>query len=121
MTVRVQLPDKSPFDNAVVNLRTFNGIPIGTQTIGQGRASFQDLPGATFSVEVVAPGFENITQSVEIVGAGDQQFITLVLKPLPGTAVSLVHSGPPVLAPGPQKELNKTMEALRGDKADGIA
>jgi Tfp pilus assembly protein PilF len=119
ITVRVELPDKAPFDNAIVNLRTFSGAPIGTHTtVAQGQASFQDLPRATYNVEVMAPGFETITQSVELVTAGDQQFITLILKPLSGTDPSLVHSGPPILAPGAQKELNKAMEALRAEKPD---
>jgi Tfp pilus assembly protein PilF len=119
ITIRVQLPDKTPFDNAVVTLRTFSGAPLGTQTtVGQGQASFQDLPKATFNVEVMAPGFETITQEVEIISNGDQQYITIVLKPLAGTDVSLVRSGPPILAPGAQKELNKAMEALREEKLD---
>jgi Flp pilus assembly protein TadD len=119
ITVRVELPDKSPYENAIVNLRTFNGAPIGTQTtVGRGLVNFQDLPRATYNVEVLAPGFETITQSVEIVSQGDQQFVTLVLKPLAGTDLSLARSGPPVLAPGAQKVLNKAMEALRADKPD---
>jgi len=117
--VRVQLPDKSPYDNAIVNLRTFNGLQISMQTtVGQGQANFQDLPRATYNIEVMAPGFETITQSVEIVSNGDQQFITMMLKPLPGTDISIVRSGPPILAPGAQKELNKAMEALRSDKPE---
>jgi Tfp pilus assembly protein PilF len=119
ITIRVQLPDKSPFDNAIVTLRTFSGAPLGTQTtVGQGQVSFLDLPKATFNVEVIAPGFETVTQEVEIISNGDQQYITIILKPLAGTDVSLVRSGPPILAPGAQKELNKAMEALRAEKPD---
>jgi tetratricopeptide (TPR) repeat protein len=119
ITIRVQLPDKTPFENAVVTLRTFSGAPLGTQTtVGQGQVSFQDLPKATFNVEVMAPGFETTTQEVEILTNGDQQFVTVILKPLAGTDLSLVRSGPPILAPGAQKELNKAMEALREQKLD---
>ena len=119
ITVRVQLPDKSPYDNAVVNLSTFNGGMIGTQTtVGQGVANFQELPKATYRLEVIAPGFETANESVEILTNGDQQYVTIILKPLPGTDISLARSGPPVLAPGAQKELNKAVEAMRGDKLD---
>jgi Flp pilus assembly protein TadD len=119
ITVRVQLPDRSPYDNAVVNLSKFNGGIMGTQTtVGKGQASFQNLSKSTYNVEVIAPGFETITQEVELLSSGEQQFIVVVLKPLPGTDISLARSGPPVLAPGPQKELAKAMELLRADKSD---
>jgi Flp pilus assembly protein TadD len=119
ITVRVQLPDRTPYDNAIVNLRTFNGSNIGTQTtVGRGQASFQELPRSTYSVEVIAPGFETATETVEVASEADQQYVTITLKPLAGTDLSLVRSGPPVLAPGAQKELNKAMEALRSDKPE---
>ena len=119
INIRVQLPDKSAYDNAVVNLRSFNGVPLATQvTSGHGLANFQGLPPATYSIEVVAPGFETITETVELTISGGQQYVIIILKPLPGTDVSLARTGPPVLAPGAQKELNKAMEALRADKLD---
>ena len=87
---------------------------IGTQTtIGQGQANFQGLPLGRYNIEVLAPGFDTVTEQAEILTNGDQEFITIVLKPRPGTDLSLVRSGPPVLAPGPQKELAKAMELLR--------
>jgi Flp pilus assembly protein TadD len=117
--VRVQLPDKSPYDNAVINLKTLNGGVIGTQTtVGQGQANFSDLPMGRYTVEVIAPGFEAVSETAELLTAGDQQYITIVLKPLPGTDISLARSGPPILAPGPAKELSKAMELLRADKAE---
>ena len=67
---------------------------------------------------MLAPGFDTATEQAEILTNGDQEFITIVLKPRPGTDLSLVRSGPPVLAPGPQKELAKAMELLRADKSD---
>jgi Flp pilus assembly protein TadD len=119
VTVRVVLPDKTPYDNAVVNLKTNNGGMLGTQTtVGQGQANFTGLPMGRYSIEVIAPGFETINETAELLTAGDQQFVTIVLKPLPGTDLSLARSGPPVLAPGAQKELNKAMEAMRGDKPE---
>jgi Flp pilus assembly protein TadD len=117
--VRVQLPDKTPFDNAVVNLSNFSGGMLGTQTtIGQGQANFQGLPLGRYTIEALAPGFDTITEQAEILTNGDQEFITIVLKPRPGTDLSLVRSGPPVFAPGPQKELAKAMELMRADKSD---
>jgi Tfp pilus assembly protein PilF len=119
ITIRVVLPDKSSYDNAVVNLKSTNGGMIGTETtVGQGQAHFQQLPMGRYTIEVIAPGFETATETIEILTSGDQQFITVVLKPLPGTDLSLARSGPPVLAPGAQKELNKAMEAMRADKPD---
>ena len=119
VVIRVQLPDKSPYDNAVVNLRTTNGGIIGTQTtIGQGQVIFSDLPMGRFTIEVIAPGFETANEPAEILTQGDQAYITIILKPLPGTDLSLARSGPPVLAPGAAKELAKAMEMLRAEKPD---
>jgi tetratricopeptide (TPR) repeat protein len=119
ISIRVQLPDKSPFDNAVVNLSAFSGGLIGTQmTVGRGEVNFQNLASSRYTVEVIAPGFETVNESVEIRSNGDHELVTIVLKPLPGTDLTAIRSGPPVLAPGPQKELNKAIEALRGNKPD---
>jgi tetratricopeptide (TPR) repeat protein len=119
ITIRVQLPDKSPYDNAVVNLSSSSRGQIGTQmTIGRGEANFQGLASSRYTVEVIAPGFETVNESVEIRSNGDHELVTIVLKPLPGTDISLVRSGPPALAPGPQRELSKAVESLRANKPD---
>ena len=119
ITIRVQLPDRSTYDNAVVNLSSFTAGMIATQmTVGRGEATFQGLASARYNVEVIAPGFETVNEAVEIRTNGDHELITVVLKPLPGTDISLTRSGPPVLAPGAQKELNKAIEALRANKSD---
>jgi tetratricopeptide (TPR) repeat protein len=119
ITIRVQLPDRSTYDNAVVNLSSFTGGMIATQvTVGRGEATFQGLASARYNVEVIAPGFETANEAVEIRTNGDHELVTIVLKPLPGTDISIARSGPPVLAPGAQKELNKAIEALRANKSD---
>ena len=119
ITIRVQLPDRSTYDNAVVNLGSFNAGMIATQmTVGRGEATFQGLAASRYNVEVIAPGFETVNEAVEIRSNGDHEVVTVVLKPLPGTDLSLARSGPPILAPGAQKELNKAIEALRANKSD---
>ncbi|MBV9885173.1 MAG: tetratricopeptide repeat protein [Acidobacteria bacterium] len=119
ITIRVQLPDRSTYDNAVVNLSAFNAGTIATQmTVGRGEATFQGLAASRYNVEVIAPGFETVNEAVEIRSNGDHEVVTIMLKPLPGTDLSLARSGPPVLAPGAQKELNKAIEALRANKSD---
>ncbi len=119
IVVRVQGPDNAPYDQAIVNLRAFSGAPIATATsVDRGQANFQGLPKATYIVEVLAPGFENWTQNIELSATGDEQWVYVTLKPLGGGTPTQMSSGPPILAPGTQKELNKAMEALRSDKPE---
>jgi tetratricopeptide (TPR) repeat protein len=117
--VRVLLPNKSPYGNAIINLKSFNGQIMGTQSsTGQVQIKFTGLPIGKYTVEVTAPGFETAEETAEMLTSGDQLYINVILKPLPGTDLSLVGSGPPVLAPGPAKELSKAMELLRADKPE---
>jgi tetratricopeptide (TPR) repeat protein len=119
IVVRVELPDRSPIaEGASVNLYNFSGAPVGTTTTVGGRAGFENLPKATYSVEVMAPGYEVFRQSVEISADGDQQFIYATLAPLAGFKNNSGTAGPPILAPNAQKELNKALETLRADKLD---
>jgi tetratricopeptide (TPR) repeat protein len=117
--VRVELPDRSPIaEGASVNLYNFSGAPVGTATTVGGRAGFENLPKASYSIEVMAPGYEVFRQSVQISSDGDQQFIYATLTPLAGFKNNSGPAGPPILAPNAQKELNKALETLRADKLD---
>lgn len=120
IVVRVQLPDRSPFDQgAAVNLYNFSGAPVATATtVRGGQAQFENLPKATYSLEVLAPGFEKYTQTVEISTNGDHQTLFVTLMPLPGRKPVAAPAGPPILAPNAQKELNKALESVRGDKLE---
>jgi tetratricopeptide (TPR) repeat protein len=119
IVVRVQLPDRSPIgEGASVNLYNFSGAPVGTTTTVGGRAGFENLPKASYSLEVIAPGYERFTQSVEISTNGDQQFVYATLTALASFKGHPGPSGPPILAPNAQKELNKALETLRADKLD---
>jgi tetratricopeptide (TPR) repeat protein len=119
IVVHVQLEDRSSYDQgAAVNLYTFAGAPVGVATTVGGQAVFGNLPKATYALEVVAPGFERFTQSVEISTNGDQQYVYVMLKPLPGFKASLAQAGPPILAPNAQKELNKALETLRANNLE---
>src|SRR6266403_937497 len=85
IVVRVELPDRSPIaEGASVNLYNFSGAPVGTATTVGGRAGFENLPKASYSIEVMAPGYEVFRQSVQISSDGDQQFIYATLTPLAG-------------------------------------
>jgi tetratricopeptide (TPR) repeat protein len=116
--VRVQSPDKSSVDQATVNLFTFSGAPLRTATTVGGQAVFESLPKATYVLEVTAAGYERFRQSVELSINGDEQWVYVTLTPLGGFKSSSGPSGPPILAPNAQKELNKALESLRADKLD---
>jgi len=65
--VRVLLPNRSAYGNAIVNLKSFNGQIMGTQSsTGQVQIKFPDLPVGKYTVEVIAPGFETAEETAEL-------------------------------------------------------
>jgi tetratricopeptide (TPR) repeat protein len=67
---------------------------------------------------VIAAGYQKLTQTVEISFGGqhEQVYVTLTAEPAPGA--NLAPTGPPILAPNAQKELSKSLEALRENKTE---
>src|SRR5712692_3495603 len=74
LIVSVRMPDGSPFDlPAVVNLYSFSGAPAGIGTFRTGTAEFDHLPPGSYTLEVVAAGYEKLTEPVQIITAGERQ------------------------------------------------
>jgi tetratricopeptide (TPR) repeat protein len=117
VTVRVRSADGSPSDiQATVNLYYFaSGSPLYTATPRAGLVTFRNLPPARYSVEVTAPGYQTVTQPVDLQLGGESEQVSIDL-----TRASAVHasssstsSAVPVIAPNAQKELAKILEDLR--------
>ena len=116
LVVSVRMPDGSPLDTpAVVNLYTFSGTPAGIGVFRSGTAEFTNLAPASYTLEIVAAGYQRVNENVQILnwGARTQLSITLI----PESVVS-PPPGSPILAPNAEKEVTKALEDLRANKAD---
>jgi tetratricopeptide (TPR) repeat protein len=119
LTVSVRSPDGAPLEgNAVVNLYAFTGGSAGIGSNRSGQTEFDNVPIGRYTLEVIAPGYQKLTQPVElsIGGQREQVYVTLVPEPTPGA--NSAPTGPPILAPNAQKELSRGLEALRGNKGE---
>ncbi len=114
VTVSVRAPDGSPFDmQATVNLYYFaSGSALYTATARGGQVTFINLAPARYSIEVTAPGYQTITQPIDLQVGGESAQVSIDLTPQ-SVAHASSSSAVPVLAPKAQKELTKVLEDLR--------
>jgi tetratricopeptide (TPR) repeat protein len=119
LIVDVRQPDGTPLEmNAVVNLYDFGGISAGIGALRIGRAEFKNLLLGRYTVEVIAPGYQKLTEPVELAIPGRNEIVFVTLTPESASSASAAPPGQPVLAPNAQKELSKALEAIRGNKPD---
>jgi tetratricopeptide (TPR) repeat protein len=118
LIVSVRMPDGSPFDlPAVVNLYSFSGAPAGIGTFRTGTAEFDHLPPGSYTLEVVAAGYEKLTEPVQIITAGERQQVQVTLVAESSNS-NAPPPGPPILAPSAEKEMTKALEAIRTNKPE---
>jgi len=119
LTVDVRQPDGTPLNLvAIVNLYDFGHISVGFGSVKGGRAEFHGLPFGSYTVEVIAPGYQKLTETVDIQISGQDQRVMVMLTPESAASENNSPPGPPVLAPNAQKEFNKALEAIRENKPD---
>ncbi len=119
ISVYVRYPDGSPFDKtALVTVYAFAGGLLETGNMRAGIVEFDALPAGRYSVEVVAPGYQKLTQDVTIAVNGEHVQSYAQLTPDSAANPAAGPVGPPVMAPNAQKELSKALEALRANKPE---
>ncbi len=119
LTVRVRKPDGSFMDaNVIVNLYAFTGGSAGIGSNRSGQVEFSSVPVGSYTLEVIAAGYQKLTQSVEISIGGQHEQVYVTLTPEPAPGGNSAPAGPPILAPNAQKELSKGLEALRQNKTE---
>jgi tetratricopeptide (TPR) repeat protein len=117
--VHVRLPDGSSLDRgAIVNLFTLTGASVGIGQMQGGQVDFEGIPEGRYTLEVVAPGYQKDTEQVELTIKGERVQVYATLRPESNAGKASQHSSAPILAPDAQKELSKTLEALRDGKLD---
>jgi len=114
VTVSVRAADGSPFDSqATVNLYYFaSGSALYTAAARSGQATFINLAPARYSIEVIAPGYQTVTQPIDLQVGGESAQVSIDLTPQSAAHASS-SSAVPALAPKAQKELTKVLEDLR--------
>jgi tetratricopeptide (TPR) repeat protein len=119
LVVSVRMPDGSPLDTpAVVNLYTFSGAPAGIGVFRSGTAEFTNLAPATYKLEIVAAGYQHLTENVQIYNSGEHQQISVFLTPESTAPAASLPPGSPILAPNAEKEAAKALEDLRANKTE---
>jgi tetratricopeptide (TPR) repeat protein len=116
VTVTVRTPDGSPPDMQVtVNLYFFaSGSALYTSSSRAGQVTFMNLAPARYNIEVVAPGYQAVTQPIDLQVGGESAQVTIDLKPQSGVhAYPASSTSAPILAPKAQKELTRVLEDLR--------
>jgi Carboxypeptidase regulatory-like domain len=102
----------------VVNLYAFTGAFAGTASNRGGHAEFSNIPVGRYTLEVIAAGYQKLTQSLDVSMAGQHEQVDVTLTPEASTGAPSPSTDGPVLAPNAQKELSKALEALRANKLD---
>lgn len=117
----------------VVYVRDASGAPVSTlamvtltrmanqywqqMTAQGGQANFDNVMAGRYSVQVIAAGYQDAMEEVDIVGGGGGESVYVAMRPnAKDSAPTPVAPGPPLLAPKAQKELGKALEALREGK-----
>ncbi|MCU1240869.1 MAG: hypothetical protein JWO71_1595 [Candidatus Acidoferrum typicum] len=119
LVVSVRMPDGSPLDiPAIVNLYTFSGTPAGIGVFRSGTAEFTNLAPASYTLDIIAAGYQRLTSNVQILAGGERQQLSISLTPESAASETAAPSGGPILAPKAQKEVTKALEDLRDKKSD---
>ena len=119
LVVNVRMPDGSPLDTpAVVNLYTFSGTSAGIGVLRSGTAEFTSLAPASYTVEIIAAGYQRLTENVQIMTSGDHQQLSISLTPESASPPASAPPGPPILAPNAEKEVTQALEELRANKSE---
>ena len=119
LVVSVRMPDGSPLDTpAVVNLNTFSGGSAGIGVFRSGTAEFTNLTPASYTLEIIAAGYQRVTENVQILNWGERQQLSISLTPESSTSASSPPPGSPILAPNAEKEVAKALEDLRTNRSD---
>ncbi len=116
MDVYVRGADGAPIEvTAVVTLTSPTGQVAGQGTTLGGNIKFSGLAATSYTIQVVAPGYENAIEEFSSYNSGAAR-VTIAMRPAPNVEKTAPGPSRILLAPKAQKELGKALEALRANK-----
>src|SRR6266852_2584567 len=116
MDVYVRGADGAPIEvTAVVTLTSPTGQVAGQGTTLGGNIKFSGLAASSYTIQVVAPGYENAVEEFNSYDSGVAR-VTIAMRPASNVEKTASDSSRIILAPKAQKELGKALEALRANK-----
>jgi tetratricopeptide (TPR) repeat protein len=119
IVVHVTVSDGSSLDRGVVvSLFTFGGGSVGIGQMKGGQVDFEGIAEGRYSLEVIAAGYQKVTEDVAVTVKGERVQVYVTMKPESSANPASEHTGAPILAPDAQKELSKALEALRENKVE---
>ena len=101
-----------------VNLYTVSGQTQASQTLTTATIRFDAVPVGTYLVKAEAPGYEDVSERVDLEGRFPQANVSLVLRPTADPNAKPVAPGAPLVAPRVQKKMRDGLEAMRAGKLD---
>jgi tetratricopeptide (TPR) repeat protein len=116
MEVYVRGADGAPIEvTAVVTLTSPTGqVAVQGTTLG-GNIKFSGLAASPYTIQVVAPGYENAIEEFNSYNSGAAR-VTIAMRPASHMEETAPGPSRIVLAPKAQKEVGKALEALRANK-----
>jgi Flp pilus assembly protein TadD len=103
---------------AVVTLYDASGQTLTSKTTKDSLASFVPLNNGSYIVDVDAPGFGKTRMDAKVTTEDGEQLLIITLRPDTGSGVSYALTSNVELAPKPQKEVTKGLDAFRAGKFD---
>jgi Flp pilus assembly protein TadD len=103
---------------AVVTLYDASGQTLTSKTTKDSLASFVPLNNGSYIVDVDAPGFGKSRMDAKVTTEDGEQLLIITLRPDTGSGVSYELTSNVELAPKPQKEVTKGLDAFRSGKFD---
>ena len=105
--------------NAFVKLYSnFSGVHLTAPTQDGSNATFPSIQGGEYEVEVSSTGYKTASEHASIMGGGSNFLIFIYLHPESEVAPTSSSSGPPIVTPKLQAEIDKGMDNLRREKYD---
>ncbi len=116
VSVHVREQDGSPLGRlALVTVTSLTNQFYKQATTMGGVAEFQGMMAGTYTVKVVAPGYENANEEVILYGMNTRSTVDIMMKP-ESNPVEPASPRLPVMAPKLAKHVGKALAALRANK-----
>ncbi|HXN53949.1 MAG TPA: tetratricopeptide repeat protein [Candidatus Acidoferrum sp.] len=105
--------------NAFVKLSSdFSGVHLTAPTQDGSTATFPNIQGGEYEIEVNSTGYKTATEHASIMAGGSNFLVFIYMHPESEVATSSRSGGAPIVSPRLQSEIDKGMDKLRRQQYD---